>query len=152
MNTSSDAFRDVTPEEIEHYRQNSWVKLDKFIPPDKVDALLAMARRRMGERGDRNLPPEAFSYFNPLTLRGLQDPLLRPLIDHCARGSRALMARRVPVGIRYFTDYLAVKQPTRSKQEARTSRMIRAGRISSSSIPQMPAGMAASPMPSLPRG
>ena len=50
-------FRAVTPAEIAHYQQFGWVKLDRFIPIDKVNALLAMARARMGERGDRNLPP-----------------------------------------------------------------------------------------------
>lgn len=110
-------FRAVTPEEIAHYRQFGWVKLDKFIPLDTVEALLAMARDKMGERGDRNLPPEAFSYFNPLTLRGLEDPLLGPIIDHCGKSGRALMARRAPVGIRYFTDFFAVKQPTSEKKD-----------------------------------
>jgi hypothetical protein len=109
-------FRAVTPEEIEHYKKFGWVKLDKFIPLPLVEGLLAMARAKMGERGDANLPPEAFSYFNPLTLRGLDDPLLRPIIDHCGRNGRALMARRTDVGIRYFTDFFAVKQPTKEKK------------------------------------
>lgn len=110
-------FRAVTPEEIAHYKQHGWVKLDKFIPLPMVEGLLAMAKAKMGERGDANLPPEAFSYFNPLTLRGLDDPLLRPIIDHCGRGGRALMARRTEVGIRYFTDFFAVKQPAKEKKE-----------------------------------
>jgi hypothetical protein len=109
-------FRAVTPEEIAHYQRFGWVKLEKFIPIDKVNALLAMARERMGERGDRNLPPEVFSYFNPLTLRGLKDPLLGPIIEHCGKNARALMARRAPVGIRYFTDFFAVKQPSKDKR------------------------------------
>ncbi len=104
-------FRAVTPEEIVHYRQHGWVKLERFVPLEQVDALRAMAKGLMGEDGARNPPPKAFSYFNPLTMRGLDDPLLRPVIDHVGRGARALMARRVPVGIRYFTDYFAVKLP-----------------------------------------
>ncbi len=111
------ALRPVTPGEIAHYQKFGWVKLEKFIPINMVNALLAMAKDKMGERGDRNLPPEAFSYFNPLTLRGLNDPLLRPIIDHCGRSARALMARRAPAGIRYFTDFFAVKQPTKQKRE-----------------------------------
>ncbi len=109
-------FRTVTAEEIAHYQTNGWVKLDGFIPLDRVAALLAMAKEKMGEDGDRDAPPEAFSYFNPLTLRGLDDPILRPVIDHIGRSSRELMARRVNVGIRYFTDYFAVKLPTKRKQ------------------------------------
>ena len=111
------AFRTVTPEEIAHYQKFGWVKLDKFLPLKKVNALLAMAKDKMGERGDRNLPPEAFTYFNPLTLRGLNDPLLRPIIDHCGRAAQALQARRNGIGVRYFTDYFAVKQPMKEKQD-----------------------------------
>ncbi|CAN7620418.1 phytanoyl-CoA dioxygenase family protein [Phenylobacterium sp. LjRoot225] len=113
----SSAFRSVTPEEINHYRQHGWVKLEKFIPAPQVAELLAMATDLMGEKGDRNPPPMAFSYFNPLTMRGLDDPLLRPIIDHVGRGARALMARRAPIGIRYFTDYFAVKLPSGSAAE-----------------------------------
>ena len=113
------AFRAVTPEEIASYQRFGWVKLNKFIPRAKVDELLAMAKDRMGENGDRDLPPEAFTYFNPLTLRGLKHPLMGPIIEHCGRGARALMARRVQVGIRYFTDFFAVKQPTKKKQADR---------------------------------
>jgi hypothetical protein len=76
-----------------------------------------MAKDRMGEH--RNLPPEAFSDFNPLTLRGFVHPLMGPIIAHCGRGARALMARRARVGIRYFTDYFAVKQPAKKKQAGR---------------------------------
>jgi ectoine hydroxylase-related dioxygenase (phytanoyl-CoA dioxygenase family) len=90
-------------------------EVEKFIPLDRINHVLAMAKHRMGENGDRNAPPEAFTYFNPLTLRGLKDPTLGPIIDHCGRSARALMARRVDVGIRYFTDYFAVKLPTKKK-------------------------------------
>jgi ectoine hydroxylase-related dioxygenase (phytanoyl-CoA dioxygenase family) len=49
-------------------------------------------------------------------LRGLDDPLLRPIIDHCGTSGRALMARRKDVGVRYFTDFFAVKQPTKQRR------------------------------------
>jgi hypothetical protein len=109
-------FRDVTPTEIAHYREFGWVKLDKFIPRGRVNDLLAMAKDKMGEDGDNNAPPEAFSYFNPLTMRGLKDPTLGPVIEHVGRNARALMARRAAVGIRYFTDYFAVKLPSSKKK------------------------------------
>ena len=105
-------YRDVTPEEIAHYRKFGWVKLEKFVPIAQVDALLAIAKERMGEDGDRNAPPKSFSYFNPLTMRGLGHPVLGPVIKHCGRNARALMARKAPVGIRYFTDYFRAKLPS----------------------------------------
>jgi len=95
-------FRAVTPDEIASYQKFGYVKLKGFIPRAKVEELLAMAKDRMGENGDRDLPPEAFTYFNPLTLRGLKHPLMGPIIEHCGRGARALMARRSsPLAVTY---------------------------------------------------
>lgn len=109
MNAVSNAtppqFRDVTPEEIAQYRQHGWVKLNKFLPRSEAENLRSMGQELMGEDGARNPPPKAFSY---------SDPILRPIIDHVGRGAKALMARRAPVGIRYFTDYFAVKLPSGS--------------------------------------
>jgi hypothetical protein len=113
------ACRSVTTDEVAHYQQHGWVKLEAFLPRATCDALLAMAKDKMGENGDRNLPPESFSYFNPLTLRGINNPLLRPIIDQCGRGARALSNRRADVGIRYFTDNFAVKLPVRTRQDGK---------------------------------
>jgi hypothetical protein len=112
-------FRSVTSQEVAHYQEHGWVKLDGFVPKDRVADLLALAKDKMGDRGDRNLPPESFSYFNPLTMRGLNDPVLRPVIDQCGRGARHLMNRRADVGIRYFTDNFAAKLPSRTKQDGK---------------------------------
>jgi hypothetical protein len=115
LTRESIGFRSVTPEEIEHYRTFGWVKLDAFIPPASVAALLAIAKDRMGEDGDRDAPPEASSYFNSLVMNGLDDPDLGPVIRHCARGGRDLMARKAPIGVRYFSDYYNVKLPSGKK-------------------------------------
>ena len=105
-------FREVTPAEIAHYREFGWVKLKAFVPTAQVAELLAIAKGKMGESGDRNAPPQGFSYFNPLTMRGLGHPILGPIIRHCGRNARALMARKAPVGVRYFTDFFAAKLPS----------------------------------------
>ena len=110
-------FRDVTPTEIAHYREFGWVKLKGFVPAPSVDALLAIAKENMGEDGDRNAPPQAFSYFNPLTMRGLGHPVLGPVIKHCGQNARALMARKAPVGIRYFTDFFGAKLPSKKPSQ-----------------------------------
>lgn len=109
---ASGSFRPVTGAEAAHYRKHGWVKLDGFVPPPEVKDILALAKEKMGENGDRNAPPQAFSYFNPLTMRGLGQPVLRPVIDHFGLSARLLMARKAPVGIRYFTDYFGVKLPS----------------------------------------
>jgi hypothetical protein len=106
-------FRTVTSEEVAHYRTHGWVKLKQLVPRASVNDLLALAREKMGENGDRNAPPQAFSYFNPLTMRGLDNPVLRPVIDHFGRNARLMMGRKAPVGIRYFTDYFGVKLPSK---------------------------------------
>jgi hypothetical protein len=95
-----DSFRAVTPEEIASYQKFGWVKLKNFIPRAKVDELLSMAKDRMGENGDRDLPPEAFTYFNPLTLRGLKHPLMGPIIEHCGRGARGSAFAISPISSR----------------------------------------------------
>jgi hypothetical protein len=92
--TVDNAFRAVTPGEIAHYQESGRVKLDSFLPRDRVDDLLAMAKDKMGEGGDRNLRPAAFSCFNPLPMRGLDDPVSGPVIAQVGRCARALMARR----------------------------------------------------------
>jgi hypothetical protein len=104
-------LRAVTAQEIAHLQQHGWVKLDQFIPKDLIAQVLAIAKDRMGEDGARNAPPEAFSYFNPLTMHGIDHPVLGPVIRHCGRGARALMARKADVGVRYFSDYFNVKLP-----------------------------------------
>lgn len=108
-------FRAVTAREVAHFKQFGWVKLERFVPADRVEALLAIARERMGEDGDRNAPPEAFSYFNPLTMHGLDHPVLGPVIRHCGQNGRALMARKADIGVRYFSDYYNVKLPSGKK-------------------------------------
>jgi len=105
-------FRSVTQDEISHYQKFGWVKLNKFVPMDRVNAILALAKERMGENGDRDAPPEAFSYFNSLVMNGLNNPVLGPVIWHCARNARALMARAAQIGVRYFSDYYNVKLPS----------------------------------------
>lgn len=115
--TNPPVYRAVTPEEIAHYQQHGWVKLKAFVPQADVEALLAYAKEHMGEKGDRNAPPKAFAYFNPLTIRGVGKPIFDPVIHHCGRGARALMARKADVGVRYFTDYFNVKLPADEASE-----------------------------------
>lgn len=115
LELDSSISRTVTAEEIAHYQRHGWVKLEKFIPTDVINEVLAVAREKMGEKGDRNAPPEAFAYFNPLTMQGLDHPVLGPVIRHCGRNARALMARKAPVGVRYFSDYYNVKLPAKTR-------------------------------------
>ena len=40
--------RTITDDEVEHYRRNGWVKLERLISPEIVEGLLSRARARMG--------------------------------------------------------------------------------------------------------
>lgn len=105
--------RPVTADEIAHYQQHGWVKLDRFIDPAAIDEILRIARERMGEDGDSN---EAYgrdvAYFNAEGGGGLGVPTMRSLMEACAENAKLLMDRRRDPGIRYFTDVFATKLPS----------------------------------------
>ena len=46
------ASKSVTPDEIAHYQALGWVKLEKFVHLEQVNNLLAIAKDKMGEKGD----------------------------------------------------------------------------------------------------
>lgn len=115
IESESAEFRAVTPDEITHFKTFGWVKLKKFIPITTINAMLAIAKEKMGDNGDRNAPPAAFSYFNPLTMHGLDHAVLGPVIRQCGKNGARLMARKSAVGVRYFTDYYNVKLPSKNK-------------------------------------
>jgi hypothetical protein len=108
----SSLFRGVTAEEIAHYQELGWVKLEKFIRPEITDLLLAIARQKMGDDGDSNAAYGLNQpYFNAEYMGGLQHPVIRPFLEGLAGNSRALMARRNDVGVKYFSDFFAPKLP-----------------------------------------
>lgn len=104
----------VTAQEIAHYKEHGWVKLERFIEPRVLEQLLDNARRRMGEDGDSS---EGISqpYFTVGYSGGLANPLIRELITHIAPSAKALMGRRPDVGVRYFSDFFAPKLPAGKK-------------------------------------
>lgn len=102
--------REVTADEVAHYQQYGWVKLKQFIQPQVIHALLDTARAKMGEDGDSS---EGLSqpYFTVAFGGGLQDAVMKSLIEGIGRGARALMLRAGNVGVRYFADFFAPKLP-----------------------------------------
>jgi hypothetical protein len=103
----------VTLDEVEHYREFGWVKLDRFVDAEIVGLLLLIAHERMGEDGDSN---QAYGlnqpYFNAEYGGGLAIPPVRALIERIGQSARPLMNRRGGVGVRYFTDFFAPKLPS----------------------------------------
>lgn len=109
--------RNVTSDEIAHYHEYGWVKLERFINPECIENLLAKAKAVMGEDGAKNATSQAFSYFIPQMTNGLNNPLMRPLINEIGRNARTLSARKANVGIRYFVDFFAPKLPSQKASE-----------------------------------
>ncbi len=54
-------IREITDEEVAHYRKNGWVKLERLFSPWAIEGLLARATARMGER------PQTVSRADPHT-------------------------------------------------------------------------------------
>lgn len=116
MQFESYPCRTVTDDEVVHYREFGWAKLEGFVHPEIVGTLIRLARERMGEDGDSNPPlPISIGFFNHEPAGGLTDPELRPLLDKVGRSAKTLMGRRPGIEARYYTDYFAVKLPAGKK-------------------------------------
>jgi hypothetical protein len=115
--------RFVTPEEVAHYQEYGWVKLQGFVRAETVTLILKAALERMGEDADSNAVIETIgpgvekkiAYFNAEYGGGLENPPVRSLIEHVGKNAKSLMSRSRPVGVRYFSDFYAPKLPS-SKQ------------------------------------
>lgn len=108
--------RDITDDEIEHYREHGWVKLKGFIRPEVIQVLLGVARQCMGDDGDSN---EAYGidqpYFNAQAAGGLVNRQMRALIEDIGRNAKGLLGRKDGTGVRFFTDFFAPKLPSSKK-------------------------------------
>ena len=114
--------RSVTADEVDHLHEYGWVKLEQFVDPDVVHAMLGRAREVMGDDADSN-PISAFleaavaegkpglEYFNAQRSTGLEHPLLRPLIHEVGKGAQQLQGRG-GVGVRYYQDLFVPKLPS----------------------------------------
>jgi hypothetical protein len=52
VNAEARSIREVTDEEVDHFRDNGWVKLDQLISREFAAELLDAAKSRMGSTGD----------------------------------------------------------------------------------------------------
>lgn len=103
----------VTEDEVEHYREFGWAKLDKFVSAEMVAHLLRAAKGKMGEDADSNTTYGINQpYFNAEYGGGLADPTVRPLLDRIGASGKALLGRPGGIQARYFTDFFAPKLPS----------------------------------------
>src|SRR5215208_5504335 len=96
--------RSLTADEIDHLHELGWVKLEGFVDPDVVGAMLDLAREMMGDDADSNpLSPfleaavaegkAGLEYFNAQRSSGLEHPVLRILIHEVGNGANLLQRR-----------------------------------------------------------
>jgi hypothetical protein len=105
--------RDVTAEDIAHYAEHGWAKLEGLLDPASTAALLAMAQAKLGMDGQGNpVSPYQQPFFNPEMTGGPDNPILRPLLDGIGRMATALQQRRPGLGVRYYSDVFAAKLPS----------------------------------------
>lgn len=114
--TEGHPCRTVTADEVAHYKQHGWVKLQRFIHPDMIALLLANARKSMGEDGDSTLGISQ-SYFTVGYSGGLTNAPMRSLIERIGQASKVLMDRHNGTGVRYFSDFFAPKLPSAKKSK-----------------------------------
>jgi hypothetical protein len=113
MTPATDPCRDVTAEELAHYREFGWVKLEGFVSPEMTAFLLALGKEQMGEDGDSNPPlPVLQDFFNHAPTGGLANREMRPLLHKIGRNGRTLMARRPEIQAKYYVDSFIVKLPS----------------------------------------
>jgi hypothetical protein len=127
LNVDAAPCRDVTAEEVQHLREHGWVQLKQFVEPAYLTSVLELARQQMGEDGDSN-PLHPFveaavaeggagvKYFNAHSGGGVDNPVLRPVIEQVGQTAQRLLGRRredgSDLGIRYYQDLLAPKLPS----------------------------------------
>ena len=124
MNTSGSALqkpevsglRKITVDEIQHYNQHGWVKLNGFLPRPLVDYMRGYAQERMGVDGTISATPGKFDYFNALPVLGLDKPVFDEVLRHFAQTAVDVRNLRKTAGARYFLDFFGVKLPVDETQ------------------------------------
>jgi hypothetical protein len=109
--------RMVTTDEIAHYQELGWVKLKSFIDSSVIAEILALARARMGYDGDGTDPSgQPIEYFNAALASGLQNSVMRSVMEGASRSAKLLMNDMYPdTRVRYFTDVFVPKLPAGKK-------------------------------------
>jgi ectoine hydroxylase-related dioxygenase (phytanoyl-CoA dioxygenase family) len=112
--------RDVTDEEIAHYEEHGWTRLDGFIPPETAAALLDRIKRRMGDdaagafrthkEGAHRRPDFIVAAWRNWEQPGRDDDVVRAFSHspEMARAAARLMGER---RVRFWKDEVLCKLP-----------------------------------------
>ncbi len=110
-------------DEVTFYKQNGWVKLDKFISAELAAELLARAKHRMGGEGDAHELRSGLDidreWWHDYHYIAAEDEVYGALAfgKDIGRNAQRLMDRDIPV--RVAGDVLAVKLPGAKKTKSR---------------------------------
>lgn len=115
--------REVTDKEIAAFDENGWARLPRLISPELAGELLRLAKERMGEQGDSHDPGGSInrrgtSFFESYFLIDQDFELFRALRTNSQLGRNAALLFGRDMGIRSFTNLLAVKLPRDLKTDA----------------------------------
>ncbi|HEV7881056.1 phytanoyl-CoA dioxygenase family protein [Bradyrhizobium sp.] len=109
-------IRDVTQDEIEHYKKNGWVKLEKLFAPEIVEKLLQRAKERMGQdplsvsRADPgSRVSDAFKWYSRWDSCSYHDEWICA-VSHSRELAR-IATRLMGVSVRFYFDQMFVKVP-----------------------------------------
>jgi hypothetical protein len=103
--------RSVTKAEVAHYADHGWVKLDALVGPETVEALLSLARDKLGNDADSNPanPRRTVGFLNSEWIMGIEQPAFADLIASLGSCAKDLLGRNV--GVRYAVDSVVAKLP-----------------------------------------
>jgi Phytanoyl-CoA dioxygenase (PhyH) len=115
--TQTTQIRDVTADEIAHFQENGWVKLESFIDPAMTAALLERAEDLMGPDGtkhaDEGRPEDVLPWQDYLMAGRAGIEPVASVVQSREIGKAAweLGVQRPGVGVRYWLDRLTCRQP-----------------------------------------
>jgi hypothetical protein len=100
---ATEHIRDVTDDEVAHYRENGWVKLDGLLSRELVEQLLMTAKSKMGESAGADLPDNRAAIMTP-QLRALWNDWQNPGDEDAVFGSVSRSAAMGRLGSRLLRD------------------------------------------------
>jgi hypothetical protein len=111
-------IREVTDEEVTHFRENGWVKLDGFFAPWLVEELLERAKTKMGadpltlsSAAPTELQPNEFKWYERWDGPSHQDDRINEISHSTALATAAAQLMGLNDEIRFYFDHVFVKVP-----------------------------------------
>lgn len=122
----TEMIRGVTDAEVHNFRNNGWVKLEKFLQPELASSLLATAHELLGSKGDKfvadqgpHIDFERFNDYHYPARDGIEPCKSLTYSEIMGRNAQRLMGR--DIGVRYYADQLAARSPRKARSRTAKS-------------------------------